>query len=62
MVPYSELPFDIAGVNTDGLITDFEFERRIIFEQEPMDFEAEQFFFTAGGWHPEDFFQKHFRQ
>ncbi|NLI23524.1 MAG: hypothetical protein GX419_02300 [Bacteroidales bacterium] len=37
-----ELPYELSGVNTDGLISDFEFERRIFFEQEMMDFEVEE--------------------
>lgn len=37
-----ELTYELSGVNTDGLISDFEFERRVIFEQEMMDFEVEE--------------------
>ncbi|HQH40865.1 MAG TPA: hypothetical protein PK825_03895 [Bacteroidales bacterium] len=37
-----ELTQELSGVNTDGLISDCEFERRVYFEQEMMDFEVEQ--------------------
>ncbi|HQK37387.1 MAG: hypothetical protein ACPLXM_04370 [Bacteroidales bacterium] len=37
-----ELTQELSGVNTDGLISDYEFERRVYFEQEMMDFEVEQ--------------------
>lgn len=37
-----ELTNELSGVNTDGLISDFEFERRVFFEQEMMDFEVEE--------------------
>ncbi len=37
-----ELTYVLSGVNTDGLISDFEFERRVFFEQELMDFEVEE--------------------